>query len=94
MGEGRTGPVGRGNEPQLGPDLVLSLSEQDYLYGVGPLALRIERLGVDPSSLPKLEWVRVVGQEVWSDGSVRPRDVMVRVAAITRSLRPVGWLPD
>lgn len=72
---------------------MLYLAEPDYLYGVGPLALRVDRLGVDPATLPKLEWVRVVGQEVWPDGSVRPRDVMVRVAAIARSLRPADWLP-
>lgn len=96
MGEDRAGLAGRaggGGGARVGPGAMLHLAEQDYLYGSGPLALRIDRLGVDPASLPKLEWVRVVGQEVWADGTVRPRDVMVRVAAIAGSLRPANWLP-
>jgi hypothetical protein len=75
------------------PGLILDLAEQDYAYGVGRLTLRIETLGADPASFPKLEWVRVVGDEIWWDGSTRPRDVMVRVAAIAGSLREADGLP-
>jgi hypothetical protein len=73
---------------------VLALDEQDYLYGCGTLALRVERLGADPRSFPKLEWVRIVGQEIGWNGSETPRDVMVRVEAIGRSLRPADWRPS
>lgn len=80
--------------PHIGGGTVLALEEPDYLYGVGTLVLRIERLGADPALLRSLEWVRVVGQQVHWDGREAPRDVMVRVAAIGRSRRPADWRPD
>lgn len=78
---------------QFGPGAVLLLGEQDYCYGYGPLVLCVDKLGADPRSFRRLEWVRVVGREVSWDGAEQPRDVMVRVAAIQGSLRPPGTRP-
>lgn len=72
---------------------VLWLGEQDYCYGNGALVLCVDKLGADPRSFRKLEWVRVVGREVSWDGTEQPRDVMVRVAAIQGALRPPGTRP-
>lgn len=79
---------------QIGPDTVLALDEPDYLYGLGTLVLRIDRLLADPLTLRSVEWVRVTGRQIHWDGSETPRDVMVRVAALGRARRPVGWRPD
>lgn len=80
--------------PQIGPNTVLALDEPDYLYGVDTLVLRIARIGADLVALRSLEWVRVTGRQIHWDGSETPRDVMVRVAALGRARRPVGWRPD
>lgn len=73
---------------------VLDLAEADYLYGRDRLRLRLVA-PLDTRRLATLEWVRLVGEEIWWNGEIRPRrDVMVRVAAIKAAVRPVGWLPQ
>jgi hypothetical protein len=67
---------------------VLVLAEADYCYGVGPLTLRVTELGADPASFPRLEWVRVVGHEMFPDQNGGPREVMARVAALAASVQP------
>jgi hypothetical protein len=74
-------------------DVMLALAEEDYLYGAGDIALRVEQIGADPSSFPKLEWVRIVGKQIYWNGVEIPRDVMVRVASIQKSFRPPEWRP-
>lgn len=81
-------------EQRLGPGAVLALSEEDYCYGRGVLVMRVKVLGADPASFRRLEWVRIVGSEVLWDVDGEDRDVMVRVTAIPRSLRPARWRPD
>jgi hypothetical protein len=82
-----------GDAIEIGPGVILALDEADYLYGAGFVALRVEQLGADPGSFPKLEWVRVVGRQIHWNGTEEHRDVMVRTAAIPRSLRPPTWRP-
>ncbi len=76
----------------LGSDIVLELAEADYLYGSGPLALRVVD-GPHVGSLSRLEWLRIVGRQVLGDGSETPCDVVVRVSAIQHALRPATWRP-
>jgi hypothetical protein len=70
--------------------MVLALGEADYCYGIGPLALRVT--AVDPPD-DSGEWVRLCGFELWPEGEGDIRDVLVRVAAIRRAVRPDGWRP-
>jgi hypothetical protein len=77
---------------RLGSGIVLELAESDYLYGSGPLALRVVE-GPDVGPLPQLEWLRIVGRRVLGDGSETPCDVVVRVSAIQHALRPATWRP-
>lgn len=78
----------------LGPGTVLDLGEPDYLYGTGPLRLRLAT-PLDTQRLARLEWVRLIGDEIRWNGEIEPnRDVNVRVSAIRAAVRPVGWLPE
>lgn len=78
----------------LAPGVVLDLGEPDYLYGVGPLRLRLAT-PLDTQRLAQVEWVRLIGDEIRWNGEIEPnRDVMVLVSAIRAAIRPVGWLPD
>lgn len=72
---------------------VLELGEADYCYGVGPLTLRVTKLGADPGSFPRLEWVRIVGREMFPDHDGAPRQVMARVTALAASVRPADYRP-
>lgn len=81
-------------EPRFGPGTVLSIAEADYCYGRGTLTLRIEKIGADPRSFSKLEWVRVVGVEIGWDADRERREVMVRVSALPRAMRPPDFRPD
>ncbi|HEX8346069.1 MAG TPA: hypothetical protein VF657_15220 [Actinoplanes sp.] len=78
----------------LAPGVVLDLAEPDYLYGTGPLRLRLAT-PLDTQRLAQLEWVRLIGDEIRWNGEITPgRDVNVRVSAIRAAIRPAGWLPD
>jgi hypothetical protein len=70
--------------------MVLALAEEDYCYGIGPLALRVT--AVDPPG-DSGEWVRLRGWELWPEGEGDIRDVLVRVSAIRRAVRPHDWRP-
>jgi hypothetical protein len=62
---------------------VLHFAESDYCYGVGPLVLRVTRVGADPRRYPRLEWLSLHGVELREDGSVGPeRQVLVRTSAL------------
>ncbi|GAA2716646.1 hypothetical protein ACFY2R_22605 [Micromonospora olivasterospora] len=69
---------------------VVTVAEDDYCYGTGPLRLRITRrpAGLDH---PRLEWVELTGVELRPDGSAAcgdqartapVRSALVRVAAL------------
>ncbi|MGI5213019.1 hypothetical protein [Plantactinospora sp. CA-290183] len=62
---------------------VLRIAESDYCYGVGPLVLRVTRVGVDLGRYPRLEWLSLRGVELRRDGSAGPeRQVLVRASAL------------
>jgi hypothetical protein len=71
---------------------VLELSEADYMYGTGPLTIRLTEVKTDPSQFPAMEWVEVRGIDLYPDAEAeRPRYVTIRVAAIKDALRPAQW---
>ncbi len=66
--------------PLIEPGTVLTIAERDYLYGVGPIRLRVD---VPVPAHPNLEWVTVHGTRLLADGRQTHRvSVLVRVAAI------------
>jgi len=89
-----SGPAVTSVDRQLRPGAVLLLAEQDYCYGTGVLKLRVESLGADLGSLPRLEWVRIVGRQIYPDGSEQPREVMARVSALSKSVLPASTSND
>ncbi len=75
-------------EPLVRVGQVLRVPEAHYLYGNGELVLRVTEVDPGLDRYPGLEWVRVRGIEIRRDGSDgRPRDVMVRSAALQRQPR-------
>ena len=66
------------------PGLHLVLAEPDYLDGVGPLALRIDR--IDRSRVVRYDgdlWYRVAGVEIGYNGAeIRRREVHVRAGRL------------
>ncbi|MEO3742440.1 hypothetical protein [Plantactinospora sp. B5E13] len=64
---------------------VLRFAESDYCYGVGPLVLRVTKVGADLDRYPQLEWLSLRGVELRQDGSSGPeRQVLVRTSALFR----------
>lgn len=63
-------------------DLV-RLGEDDYKYGVGPLALRVSRVRDDLSHYYNGEWIWLEGIEIRSRGDGPARQVLVRASALT-----------
>lgn len=62
---------------------VLRIAESDYCYGVGPLVLRVTKVGADLERYPRLEWLSLRGVELRRDGSTGPeRQVLVRTSAL------------
>jgi hypothetical protein len=68
---------------------VIRLAEPDYMYGRGPLILRVTEVSTlerHPDGL----WLHARGMELWADGSektTQTRPALVRVAAL-RAHRP------
>lgn len=78
----------------FGPGAVLDLAEADYMYGAGRLALTVEKIGADPKQYRAMEWLFLIGRELYWDGRVGDeRYATVRVSAIAGALRPAGWRP-
>jgi hypothetical protein len=81
-------PVGIGN--------VLRVGESDYMYGTGPLILRVTQIG-GLTQLSDGPWVNLDGTELRADGTVfrpEPRHVLVRLQALRRrSPRPGDQRP-
>jgi hypothetical protein len=70
------------------PGRVTRFAEQDYLYGIGDLVMRVERIDwARPTSYDGEDWFEVEGVELTSDGrEVGPRQALVR----GRRLAPPG----
>ena len=81
--------MGTVNEPPavgLRPGDVIRIEEPDYLYGVGPLILRVTMVG-----LVEGMWLNLQGIALRADGSqlrAEPRYAFVRAAAIRRYQPP------
>ena len=73
---------------------ILEVAEADYMYGEGPLAIRLTEVSVDPGKFPAMEWVEVRGVVLYPQAEAeQPRYATIRVSAIKRALRPPGWRP-
>jgi hypothetical protein len=59
---------------------VSHFAEEDYLYGAGPLMIRIERVDwTEPTTYDGDKWFPIEGVEMTADGrEVGPRQVLVR----------------
>lgn len=67
---------------------IIVVPESDYLYGVGPLTLRITAIEVEPKLVERLEWVRLRGIPIyWNLEEGSEREALVRVTAL-RTQRP------
>ncbi len=74
------------SSPDVPIGAVVRLAEPDYMYGTGPLILRVTRVGV-PTQLRDGSWVDLEGTELRADGTVfrpEPRHVLVRLQALRR----------
>ena len=66
------------------PGEVLRLREEDYMYGLGPLTLRVTAVH-HVQRLPDGPWVFLRGVELaWCGRELDERDVLVRAAALGR----------
>jgi hypothetical protein len=70
---------------ELPAGTVLIVQEADYLYGAGPVRIRVDKK-VD--MIRGVEWVLVAGTKLWlsDDREVEPVSVLVRVAAIQEQM--------
>lgn len=69
--------------PPLRPGDVISVAEPDYMYGVGPLTLRLTGVDDGANPQPVTDWVRVTGVVIRWDGSEgKEREAVIRRAAL------------
>lgn len=61
---------------------VLSLAEEDYRFGVGTLTLRVTAL-LHVQELDDGPWLYMRGQAIGWRGAETPRQVLVRLSALT-----------
>jgi hypothetical protein len=80
-------------KPPVKPGDVLRLHENDYLYGLGMLHLRVTKVGA-VQRLVNQDWIDLEGLTLRSDGSPasnQVRHAVVRVGALRTALqRPEG----
>lgn len=67
---------------RIRPGQVITIPEEHYLYGTGPLTLRVTE--VDEHPPPGVEWLTVRGVEQRWNGDGDEREVMVRIAAFPK----------
>jgi len=75
--------------PPIKPGDVLRVGEPDYLYGTGPLILRVTRVG-RVQQLQGGLWLDLEGLTLRADGSQigsEPQHAVVRLSAIRHGLR-------
>lgn len=82
--------------PAVQPGEVLTLTESDYQYGLGPLRLRVEHVDrVHVLTFDGENWYQVFGVQVTADGKeLSRRQVLVRgsrVGAAGRTLKANGF---
>lgn len=73
-------------KPPIKPGDVIHVNQNDYLYGLGDLHLRVTKVGA-VQRLANAEWVDVEGLAVLEDGTPatdRVRHAVVRVSALKR----------
>lgn len=69
---------------------VVRVGEPDYIYGYGPLILRVTEVGTIQRDRDE-EWVHLKGVQLRADGSPLrpdPRYALVRLAALSSRARP------
>jgi hypothetical protein len=70
-------------EPLVQVGDVIEVPEADYCYGLGTLIMRITTMTVAPHEVARLEWVRLVGVPIYTQGREGPeREALVRVTAL------------
>lgn len=69
-------------QPPCQPGDVLELAEEDYRFGTGPLTLRVTGL-IHVQEIDQEPWLYVRGQQIGWQGAETPRQVLVRLAALT-----------
>jgi hypothetical protein len=77
------------SRPPPKPGDVIRVEEPDYMYGVGPLILRVTAVG-NVAQLTDGPWIDLLGIPLRTDGSqlrAEPRFATIRVAGI-RPFRP------
>ena len=74
---------------------VLLVQEADYLYGVGPLSLRVEHVHyADPQQYDGDVWLRVDGTQIGRRGAeLGRRSVMIRARRLPVALRTPSRRP-
>lgn len=77
------GPVAVVSVVRIRVGHIITIPEEHYCYGVGPLKMRVTRVEQNPP--PGVEWLRVLGVEIRWNGEDGPmRDVLVRVSAFPK----------
>jgi len=72
-------------EPLVQVGDLVEIPEADYCYGLGVLKMRITAMTVTPQEVSRLEWVRLIGVPIYSNGQEgSEREALVRVAALRR----------
>jgi hypothetical protein len=74
------------------PGDTLTVEEPDYMYGLGPLHLRVSKVG-RVVRLPDGDWLDLEGYTLRADGSLcspKPRHTSVRLTAIRNARRATG----
>ncbi|MDR7323293.1 MULTISPECIES: hypothetical protein [Catenuloplanes] len=89
------GAVAPQRRPEIVPGTVLDLAPLDHRGDGGRLSLRVTEIGEEYRRVPTLEWLRVKGVVVRSDGVPGGEtSAWVRTAALADAVRPTGWLPE
>lgn len=79
-------PVVRDLPTTRDPATIVTLAEDEYLYGLGPLRIRVHE--VSPTR-PEPGWAIVAGVRIDHLGRDRePREVLVRLDALRREMPP------
>lgn len=73
------------------PDTI-TLREDDYRYGAGPLTLRVERVERGrPLSIDGDNWYRVIGVQIgWNGADLDRREVLIRAARLPATTFPAA----
>jgi hypothetical protein len=73
---------------ELKVDSVLNLGEDEYLFGEGPLKIRVEQVERGFIQAHGCTWKKVIGKEIRWDGREMGREVYVKVHWSNERRRP------